>query len=156
MGILGDLENFGSSLVDGITGHSPQQPQDAPVPAVNTDPPGPVQAAQTPAMPDVSGGGQLMVHRDTLRQVASAMNHDVAELDAAVRQVQASGSCLGSFGWSTGSAFAGNVQNACTGFGQVGAFTSDTQTGASKNLTDNASHYDDAESANTQSANGVL
>ena len=94
------------------------------------------------------------MHRDVLRNIAGSMHSDVAELDAAITRVQNAGSSLGSFsGWSTGSAFGGNVMSACTGFGQVGANTSDTQSKAAKNLTDSASSYDDAESTNYQAIN---
>jgi hypothetical protein len=149
MGILGDLEDFGNALVDGITGDSPN-PQFAAVPTVNGGPPGPVDAARWNA-PDASGSGQITVHRDVLRKVATGIHSDVAELDAAIKQVQDAGSRLGSFsGWPTGSALGGNIMNACTGFGQVGAHTSDTQSNAAKTLTDSASSYDDAESTSTQ------
>jgi hypothetical protein len=152
MGILGDIESFGGAFVDGVTGQSPQ-PQFAPAPTVNGGPPGPVEATKWSA-PDASGSGQITVHRDVLRNIAGSMHSDVAELDAAVTRVQNAGSSLGSFsGWSTGSAFGGNVMSACTGFGQVGANTSDTQSKAAKNLTDSASSYDDAESTNYQAIN---
>lgn len=155
MGIIGDFESLGSAFVDGITGDS-GQPQYAPSPAVGSAPPGPVEPAQTPPMPDASGSGQITVHRDVLRSVATRMHADVAELDAAVQQVRAAGSSLGSFsGWSTGSAFGGNVLSACSGFGQVGASTSDTQSTAAKNLTDSASGYDEAESKSRQAVGGV-
>jgi hypothetical protein len=148
MGILGDIEDFGKAFVDGVTGTS-AQPKFAPVPAVNGGPPGPVEPARWTA-PDASGSGQITVHRDVLRKVASGIHSDVAELDAAVKKVQDAGNRLGSFsGWPTGSAFGGNVMNACDGFGQVGAHTSDTQTNAAKNLTDTASSYDEAESDST-------
>lgn len=152
MGILGDIEDFGKAFVDGVTGDS-SQPKFAPVPTVNGGPPGTVEPTRA-TMPDASGGGQITVHRDVLRKVASALHSDVAELDAAVQRVQNAASSLGSLsGWSTGAAFGGNVQNACTGFGQVGAHTSNTQSNAAKTLTDSASHYDDAESQNTQGIN---
>ena len=155
MGIIGDLENLGSAFVDGITGQS-GQPQFAPVPSVSGGPPGPVEPATWNNPPDASGSGQITVHRDVLRSVAGRLHADVAELDAAVQRVRTAGSSLGSLsGWSTGSAFGGNVQNACTGFGQVGAHTSNTQSHAAKNLTDSASGYDEAETTNRQAISGV-
>ena len=149
MGILGDLEDFGKALADGVTGESPQ-PRFAPVPAAGGGPPGPVEPAHA-AMPEASGSGQITVHRDVLRKVASALHSDVADLDAAIQRVQHAGSALASLsGWPTGSAFGGNVQNACAGFGKVGAHTSNAQSNAAKTLSDNASHYDDTESKNTR------
>lgn len=154
MGILGDLENFGEAFVDGVTGSSPQ-PQFAPVPSVNGDPPGPVEA-NTWTAPDASGSGHITVHRDVLRSIAHGIHSDVAELDSAVRRVQNAGNALSTFsGWSTGTAFGGNVANACTGFGQVGAHTTNTQTTAAKNLTDSASSYDEAETTSRQAISGV-
>lgn len=155
MGILGDFESLGSAFVDGITGGS-GQPAYAPVPSVSSGPPGPVEPAVWNNPPDASGSGQITVHRDVLRSVATRMHADVAELDSAVQQVRSAGSSLGSFsGWSTGNAFGGNVQSACTGFGQVGASTSDAQSSAAKNLTDSASGYDEAESNSRQAVGGV-
>lgn len=154
MGILGDLENFGEAFVDGVTGSSPQ-PQFAPVPSVNGAPPGPVEA-NTWNAPDASGSGHITVHRDVLRSIAHGIHSDVAELDSAVQRVQNAGNALSSFsGWSTGTAFGGNVTNACTGFGQVGAHTTNTQTTAAKNLTDSASSYDEAETTSRQAISGV-
>jgi hypothetical protein len=153
MGILGDVEDFGGALIDGVTGHS-SQPKFAAVPAAGGPPPKPVEPV-TAAMPDASGsGGHITVHRDVLRKIASDLHSDVAELDAAVEAVKLAGASLGSTpGFPTGSAFYGNVQNAATGFGHVGAYTSDTQTNAAKTLTDSASSYDEAESQNTQQIN---
>lgn len=149
MGILGDLENFGQAFVDGVTGDSPQ-PRYAPVPTVHGGPPAPVEVTSRWQAPDASGSGQITVHRDVLRSVAGNMHRDVADLDTAIKRVQNAGSRLGSLsGWSTGTAFGGNVMSACTGFGAVGAHTSDIQTTAAKTLTDSASSYDEAETTNT-------
>lgn len=154
MGILGDLEDFGKAFVDGVTGASPQS-HFAPVPTVNGGPPGQVEP-NTWTAPDASGSGHITVHRDVLRSIAHGMHSDVAELDAAVQRVQSASGALGSLsGWSTGTAFGGNVSNACTGFGQVGAHTTHTQTTAAKNLTDSASSYDEAETTSRQAISGV-
>jgi hypothetical protein len=153
MGIIGDIEDFGQA--DGVAGQS-GQPQLAPVPSVNGGPSGPVEAAAWETPPDASGSGQLTVHRDVLRSVASRMHSDVADLDAAVQRVRSAGVSLGSFsGWPTGSAFGGNLENACGAFGQTGAHTSDAHNDAAKSLTDTASAYDDAEVANGQAIRKV-
>lgn len=149
MGIIGDAEEPGpaSGGGDSPSGH----PQFAPVPSVNEGPAAPAEAATWQTPPDASGSGQLTVHRDVLRSVASRMHSDVADLDAAVRRVRNAGVSLGSFsGWTTGSAFSGNVASACAGFGRVGAHASDTHHEAAKSLTDTAASYDDTESANRQ------
>lgn len=152
MSILGDAEEFGGALVDGVTGHS-SQPQFAAVPSAGSPPPPPVEP-ETASMPDASGSGHISVHRDVLRKIASALHSDVAELDAAIEAVKVAGSAIGSAsGFPAGTAFFGNVQNACTGFGHVGAYASDTQTNAAKTLTDSASAYDDAEAQNTHGIN---
>lgn len=152
MGILGDIEDFGSALVDGVTGDS-SQPRFAPVPTPDGGPPGPVEPIHA-AMPDASGSGQITVHRDVLRKIAGALHSHVAELDSAIQRVQNAGGRLSSLsGWSTGSAFGGNVQSACTGFGKVGAHTSNMQSNAARNLTDSALHYEDKESEITHKIN---
>jgi hypothetical protein len=151
MGILGDIEGGAEAFVDGITGHS-STPHYAPVPTVDGAPPGPVEPHRWTA-PDVGGSGQVTVHRDVLRKVASNMHSAVSDLDLAVANVKNTASSLGFSGWPTGEAFGGNVRNICTGFGQVGAHTSDTQSNAAKNLTDTASTYDEKEASITQSVN---
>lgn len=156
MGILGDVEELGGAFVDGVTGKSPSQPQYAPVPAAGEPPPGPVHPV-TASMPDASGGGQFTVNRGALRKVAAALHNDVAELDAAIAQVKTAGSALGSGpAFATGTAFFSNVQNACNGFGEVGANTSDTQTTAAKTLTDNASSYEDTDSQNASNVSSSI
>ncbi|MCL2584975.1 MAG: type VII secretion target [Streptosporangiales bacterium] len=146
MGIIGDIENPGQASA-GQSG----QPEFAPAPSVNGGPAGPAEAAAWQTPPDASGSGQLTVHRDVLRSIASRMHSDVADLDAAVQRVRNAGASLGSFtGWTTGNAFGGNVASACAGFGQIGTHASDTHHEAAKSLTDTASSYDDTEAANSQ------
>lgn len=152
MGILGDVEELGGAFVDGVTGKSPKQPQYAPVPKPGNPPPPPVQPVTT-TMPDASGSGQLSVNRAALRKVAAALHSDVADLDAAVAKVKSIGAGLGTGpNFPTGTAFFGNVQNICSGFGAVGENSTNTQTSAAKTLTSNAAAYDDTESSNAQSA----
>lgn len=150
---MSGLGDFFGALVDGITGSSP--PEAAPAPRVSGGPPGPVTAATWNA-PDASGDGQFTVHRDVLNSVAHGMHSDVAELDAAVKRVQAASSGLGSLsGWSTGTAFGGNATSACHGFATVGTHAANTQTTAAKGLTDTAATYEEAETANRQAIGGV-
>lgn len=146
---IGDPLDLGNDVANAVFGSAP--PQFAPVPEAGGPPPGPVQRASWTA-PSASGGGQITVDRSVLRSVAQGMHSDVADLDDAATRVQNAGSALGSFsGWSTGSAFGGNMSSACVGFSQVGTHTSDTLNGAAKNLTDSAATYDDTEAQNTQS-----
>jgi hypothetical protein len=106
--------------------------------------------------PDASGDGQFTVHRDVLTSVSHGMRSDVAELDAAISDVQAASSGLSSLsGWSTGTAFGINATNACHGFTTTGTQATDMQTSAAKNLADTASSYEEAETANRQAVNGV-
>jgi hypothetical protein len=123
---------------------------------VTAGPAGRTEPAAWTSTPDTGGSGQFSVSRDVLRSVAGRMRADVADLDAAVQRIRGAGSSLGSLsGWSTGNAFGGNVTNSCTGFGQLGAHTSDTQNSAAKALIDAAATYDDAESANSQAVKGI-
>jgi hypothetical protein len=150
---MSSFGDFVNAFVDGVTGSSPQE--GVPAPKISGGPPAPV-AATTWTAPDAGGDGQFTVHRDVLTSVSRGMHSDVAELDAAIRGVQAASGGLSSLsGWSTGTAFGTNVANACHGFGTVGTQATDTQTSAAKGLADTASLYEEAETANRQAISGV-
>lgn len=157
MSFLDDIFQPEKDMVDAtinaVTGQSP--PQSASTPQFSAPPSAPSAAAPWTA-PDASGNGELSVHRDTLRSVASNLQAYLPELDSLVSQVQAAASGFGSLQtWPTGSSFSANAMNACQAVAQAGTQTGDTQNSTAKNLTDTASVYDAAESANTQSVSNV-
>lgn len=125
----------------------------APCPQVGSAPPGPPPRRAWQA-PDVSGAGQVTVHRDDLHTAAGVIRSCLPELDAAVHAVQQHTGAFDSLqGWEAANQMMENLLTAVQGFAQLGGQASDAHTAHAKKLTDSAAAYAEAEQRGTQAAN---
>jgi hypothetical protein len=116
--------------------------------------PPPIQSAWPASF---SGGGELSVNRDTLRQVAAAMKQDIAEIQAVLSDLQQNGLIteldLGS--WDAPSGLASATSNAFAG---ITNFVNDlvaAHGAVSDRISTSVQAYADAETNNTALSNGI-
>lgn len=127
----------------------------APCPQVGSSPPS-MQAPKTWQAPDVSGAGQVTVHRDHLTSAADVIKSYLPELDAAIKAVQAQEGAFASLsGWRTAEQALENLVATVQGFAAVGGGTSDAHATTAAKLVASAGAYDQAESSSTHAANGI-
>jgi hypothetical protein len=117
-------------------------------------PPPPVHSAWPASF---SGGGELSVNRDTLRQVASAMKQDIAEVQAVLNDLQQNGLIteLDLGNWDAPSGLAGATSNAFAG---ITNFVNDlvaAHGAVSDRINTSVQAYADAEANNTALSNGI-
>jgi uncharacterized protein YukE len=142
---------------DGLDGSS------APVPWVGSRPLR-IPAGQAWTSPDASGHGQVTVHRDVLRVVATGMRSDLEDLEGAVRRldgirhgegISLTGSPSLVADWPTAIAFNGNASAAFTGVMQASQQTGIAHQDTSRKLAVSAVTYDQSESDNLRAARSV-
>ena len=117
-------------------------------------PPPPIQSAWPTSF---AGGGELSVNRDTLRQVATAMKQDIAEIQAVLSDLQENGLIteLDLGNWDAPSGLAGATSNAFAG---ITNFVNDlvaAHGAVSDRISTSVQAYADAETNNTALSNGV-
>jgi uncharacterized protein YukE len=117
--------------------------------------PAPVQSTWPASL--VSNAGHLSVDRQALRQVASAMRQDIAEIKAVVADLQANGLVtdldVGSWDAPSGLATA-----TCNAFAGITAFVTDlinAHEAVSDRITKSAKQYEDTEANNTSLSSGT-
>jgi len=151
--LIGSLAGTGGGL-DG----SP-----APVPWVGSRPRH-IPAARAWTSPDASGHGQVTVHRDVLRTVATGMRSDLRDLEGAVRRldgirrgegISITGNPGLVAGWPTAVAFNGNASAAFTGVMWASQQTGVAHQDTSRKLSVSAVTYDQSESDNLRAARSV-
>ncbi len=117
-------------------------------------PPPPIQ----PAWPaSFSSGGELSVNRDTLRQVASAMKQDIAEIQAVLNDLQENGLIteLDLGNWDAPSGLAGATGNAFAGITNFVSDLIQAHGAVSDRISTSVRAYADAESNNTALSKGI-
>jgi hypothetical protein len=106
--------------------------------------------------PHLAAGKDLVVHRDRLTQVATAMAAELSKLQATLQRLYgegAGGSLLG--GWPTADALGNNAGSAYEGISQ---FYQDLNTAYNlviSNIHQTVSNYADAESSTASAASGI-
>lgn len=143
MGLFGDAKEF-------LTGANC-----APTPQVSSQPQGPV-SPQAWQAPDVSGSGQVTVHRDHLTSAADVLKAHLPEIREAVSEIQqqyGSFDCLAK--WPQGQQMCQNLMQMVDGFAQVTQQTHDAHADTASKLMASAGAYEDAETSNAQAANSV-
>jgi hypothetical protein len=154
MSIISDVLAAGQGIVDTLAGESSQESA-APTPAVSGGP-RKVDGPSRWQAPDASGNGEVRVHRDVLRSVATAMRSDLKDLDTAVSGLgQIHGATTSLARWTTGSAFNVNADNAQAGVVESSEVTATNHQAGSKKLSDSAQNYDQAETDNQRAATSV-
>ena len=154
MSIIGDVLAAGQGIVDTLTGESSHESA-APTPAISGGPRKIAGPSRWQA-PDASGNGEVRVHRDVLRSVATAMRSDLKDLEGAVSGLGQMRGATGSLArWATGSAFNVNADNAQTGVMQSSQVTATNHQAGSKKLSDSGQNYDQAEADNQRAATSV-
>lgn len=125
----------------------------APTPQV-TSAPKAAPPVKTWAAPDVSGAGQVTVHRDHLTEASDVIKACLPDLDAAVSAVRQHTGSFGSLqGWEAANEIMANLVASVEGFAQFGGQTSDAHAAHAKKLSDSAATYEAAEQLGTQIAN---
>jgi hypothetical protein len=117
-------------------------------------PPPPIQSAWPASF---SGGSELSVNRDTLRQVASAMKQDIAEIQAVLSDLQEKGLIteLDLGNWDAPSGLAGATSNAFAGITNFITDLIQAHGAVSDRISTSVHAYADAESNNTALSNGI-
>jgi hypothetical protein len=117
-------------------------------------PPPPVQSAWPKSF---SSGGELSVNRDTLRQVASAMKQDIAEIQAVLSDLQENGLVteLDLGNWDAPAGLAGATSNAFAGITNFVTDLVQAHGAVSDRINTSVHAYTDAETNNTALSNGI-
>lgn len=135
----------------------------APVPSVGSRP-ARIAGPRAWSAPNVSGHGQVAVHRDVLRGVAAGMRSDLKDLDGAVSRlagarhgsgVAIAGSAGLIAGWPTAVAFNGNASAALTGVMAASQQSGTAHEDTSSKLATTAAAYDQSETDNLRAARSV-
>jgi uncharacterized protein YukE len=117
----------------------------------------PPPAIQSTWPASFSGGGELTVNRDTLRQVSNAMKQDIAEIQAVLSDLQENGLItelqLGN--WDAPSGLAAATGNAFAGITNFVNDLIQAHGAVSDRINTSANAYSDAEANNTALSNGI-
>ena len=153
-GLIGSVPGL-ADVLDGTSA--------APVPSVGSRP-ARIAGPRTWSAPNASGHGQVSVHRDTLRGVATGMRSDLKDLDGSVSRlagarhgsgVAIAGSAGLIAGWPTAVAFNGNASAAMTGVMAASQQSGTAHEDTSSKLATSAAAYDQSESDNLRAARSV-
>jgi uncharacterized protein YukE len=135
----------------------------APVPSVGSRP-ARIAGPRAWSAPNASAHGQVAVHRDVLRGVATGMRSDLKDLDGAVSRlagarhgsgVAIAGSAGLIAGWPTAVAFNGNASAALTGVMAASQQSGTAHEDTSSKLATSAAAYDQSETDNLRAARSV-
>ena len=117
----------------------------------------PPQALQSAWPASFSGGGELSVNRDTLRQVSNAMKQDIAETQAILNDLQQNGLIteLDLGNWDAPAGLAGATSNAFAGITNFLADLIRAHGAVSDRINTSVQAYSDAEANNTALSDGI-
>ena len=153
-GLIGSVPGL-ADVLDGASA--------APVPSVSSRP-ARIAGPRSWSAPNASGHGQVAVHRDVLRGVATGMRSDLRDLDGAVSRlagarhgsgVAIAGSAGLIAGWPTAVAFNGNASAALTGVMAASQQSGTAHEDTSSKLAASAAAYDQSETDNLRAARSV-
>ncbi len=117
----------------------------------------PPPALQSTWPASFSGGGELSVNRDTLRQVSNAMKQDIVEIQAVLSDLRQNGLItefdLGD--WDAPSGLAGATSNAFAGITNFVDDLIQAHGAVSDRINTSVHAYSDAETNNTALSNGI-
>ena len=153
-GLIGSVPGL-ADVLDGTSA--------APAPSVGSRP-ARIAGPRGWSAPDASGHGQVSVHRDVLRGVATGMRSDLKDLDGAVSRlagarhgagVAITGSAGLIAGWPTATAFNGNASAAFAGVMAASQQSGTAHEDTSSKLATSAAAYDQSESDSLRAARSV-
>ena len=153
-GLIGSVPGL-ADVLDGASA--------APAPSVGSRP-ARIAGPRAWSAPNAHGHGQVAVHRDVLRGVATGMRSDLKDLDGAVSRlagarhgsgVAIAGSAGLIEGWPTAVAFNGNATAALTGVMAASQQSGTAHEDTSSKLATSAAAYDQSETDNLRAARSV-